>query len=241
MVSAMDVQQLQRAFFDSLYTYRIPIAIVSAVAVVALVFLARRLGWFAAARRHPVRAGSLAVAALAVGLPLTWYVASPLFLRTELVEPAPVGVVTLATPTATAPTSPGSPASPVASAPVDAAPAVPEPTPFAPSVVASGSFSGTDDFHFGRGTASIIETAPGAYLLRFDDFSVRNGPDLFVYLSPGATDYTDDALELGRLKATDGAFAYELPAGTDPARFASAIVWCKQFSHLFAVAPFDAG
>jgi len=44
----------------------------------------------------------------------------------------------------------------------------------------------------------------------------------------------------GRLKATDGAFSYELPAGTDPAEFASAIVWCKQFSHLFAVAPFEA-
>jgi hypothetical protein len=103
--------------------------------------------------------------------------------------------------------------------------------------VASGPFSGTDDFHFGRGTASIIETAPGTFTLRLEAFSVRNGPDLFVYLSPVADDYADGALELGRLKATDGAFGYELPAGTDPADFASAIIWCKQFSHLFAVAP----
>ena len=71
------------------------------------------------------------------------------------------------------------------------------------------------------------------------DFSVRNGPDLYVYLSPDADDYDDGALELGKLKATDGAFGYDLPPGTDPADFASAIIWCKQFSHLFAVAPLE--
>ena len=45
-----------------------------------------------------------------------------------------------------------------------------------------GMFEGADDFHFGRGDALLIETAPGAYTLRFENFSVRNGPDLFVYL-----------------------------------------------------------
>ena len=54
------------------------------------------------------------------------------------------------------------------------------------------------------------------------------------------TTTTTGALELGKLKATDGAFGYELPPGTDPADFASAIIWCKQFSHLFAVAPLAA-
>jgi hypothetical protein len=102
----------------------------------------------------------------------------------------------------------------------------------------AGEFHGTDDFHFGRGTARIVETAPGRYTLRLADFSVRNGPDLYVYLSPDANDYVDGAVELGKLKATDGAFSYDLPSGTDPAEFASAIIWCKQFSHLFAVAPF---
>ncbi len=101
-----------------------------------------------------------------------------------------------------------------------------------------GEFSGTDDFHFGSGTASIIEIAPGRFHLRLEDFSVRNGPDLYVYLSPDPDGYADDALELGTLKATDGSFGYDLPDGVDPARFRSAIIWCKQFSHLFATAPF---
>jgi hypothetical protein len=136
-----------------------------------------------------------------------------------------------------APLSPAQTPPPPPTSIATAAP-TPEQTPFAQTTVATGRFSGTDDFHFGRGTASIIEVEPGQYHLRLQDFSVRNGPDLYVYLSPVADDYAEDALEVGLLKATDGSFGYDLPAGTDPGRFRSAIIWCKQFSHLFAVAPF---
>jgi hypothetical protein len=125
----------------------------------------------------------------------------------------------------TAPATPSAPPSPTTSA-------------FAPRTVSSGEFEGTDEFHFGSGTATLIEVEPGRFHLRLEDFSVRNGPDLYVYLSTDADDYADDALELGTLKATDGSFGYDLPAGTDVGRFRSAIIWCKQFSHLFAVASF---
>jgi Electron transfer DM13 len=233
----MDFDDLQRTFFDGLYAYRIPIAIGTVVVAVVLLAVAWRMGWFAAARRHPARAGALLVITLAVGLPIGWYLASPIWIRTELVEPGPVAVVDATASPSPAPTAP--PSGPAPTAPAQPTPS-PEPTPFVARRVASGSFSGTDEFHFGRGTASIIETAPGTFTLRLEAFSVRNGPDLFVYLSPVADDYADGALELGKLKATDGAFGYELPAGTDPADFASAIIWCKQFSHLFAVAPLAA-
>jgi len=204
----------------TLYEFRIPVAIGSiAVAVLAIV-VAYRLGWIAAARRRPLRTGLVAAVALAVALPLGWYLGSPIFIRTSLVETGPS---VAATPTVSAVPS---------IAPTPAAP------PFTPTTLASGEFSGTDDFHFGTGTASIVEVEPGRYHLRLDDFSVRNGPDLFVYLSPDADGYADDAVELGKLKATDGSFGYDLPDGVDPARFRSALIWCKQFSHLFAVAPF---
>jgi hypothetical protein len=111
------------------------------------------------------------------------------------------------------------------------------PTAFTARVVATGMFSGVDTFHFGAGTASLIETAPGSLTLRFDGFSVRNGPDLYVYVSPNATGYAKTALEVGRLKATEGAFNYPLPAGLDVVSARSVIIWCKQFSALFAVAP----
>jgi hypothetical protein len=56
---------------------------------------------------------------------------------------------------------------------------------------------GADEFHFGKGTARLIEPAPGVFTVRLEDFAVRNGPDLFVYLSPSADGYTDGVVELG--------------------------------------------
>ena len=231
----MDLGDLQRTVFDGLYTYRIEAALLTGIVALVVAVVAWRAGWFAAARRHPGRSGALLVVVLAIGLPAGWYVASPLWIRTVLVEPEPVAVAQPTPTTASASGSP-TPSSPAPTATPPATPESPQPTAFAPRRVATGSFRGTDDFHFGRGTAAIVETEPGRYRLRLEDFSVRNGPDLFVYLSPAADDYADGALELGRLKATDGAFGYDLPPGTDPAAFASAIIWCKQFSHLFAVA-----
>ncbi len=233
--------RLGRDLFTALYDLRVPVAIGSAVAVVAVVVIAWRRGWFAAARRHPARSAIAIALAAAIGGPLTWYLASPIWIRTSLVEAAPT--------TAPASVEPAVPAPSVAVGCPDGASAfvvrararaTPTPTAFAKRTLSAGAFRGTDEFHFGRGSASIIEVAPGRFQLRLDEFSVRNGPDLYVYLSTATDDYTDDALEVGKLKATDGSFGYELPAGTDPARFRSAIIWCKQFSHLFAVAPFEA-
>lgn len=72
---------------------------------------------------------------------------------------------------------------------------------------------------------------------------MRNGPDLYVYLSPDPDGYVDGAIELGRLKADRGNQNYALPPGalTDPSRAASVVIWCKQFSALFATAPLTAG
>jgi hypothetical protein len=196
------------------------------------VLIAHRLGWIAAARRHPRRSGVLAVLFLAVSLPVGWYLGSPVFIRSSLIEAPP----SLVPATPAVPSNDPAPSVPPAGSPT--APPSPTASPFATSTVASGEFRGTDDFHFGSGTALIIEIEPGRYRLQLGDFTVRNGPDLFVYLSPDGEGYTEDSLELGRLKATDGSFGYDLPDGVDPARFRSALIWCKQFSHLFALAPF---
>lgn len=237
--------EVERLFATSLYPLRIPIAIGLVAAAIALVMVARRRGWLAAARRHPARSAVLIVAVLGVGLPSAYYLGSPLFIRTALVEPDLVADA-LASPTVQPPAPTSTPAVPGRSA--GAASASPTgreqtaaPSPFVAATVATGSFVGADDFHFGKGTATIVEAAPGVFTLRFKDFSVRNGPDLFVYLSSDAKGYTAGALELGKLKATDGAFSYALPAVADPTRFASAVIWCKQFSVQFAVAPLAPG
>lgn len=226
----------------AIYEQRALVAAASVGGAAVALVLAWRAGWIAALRRRPRLAGALLVAALVIGLPATWYLASPLFIRTQLVEPP---LVAAAGPTP-APTSspasrpdpsrepdPSAPAGPSVSPLPSAAAATPEP----PAVVRSGEFKGADDFHFGRGTATLTETAPGAWAIRFEGFSVRNGPDLFVYLSPDPDGYTDGTLEVARLKATDGSFNVPLPAGVDPGAYRSVLIWCRQFSTLFAVAP----
>ena len=95
---------------------------------------------------------------------------------------------------------------------------------------------GADEFHFGSGTAILVETTPGEWIVRFEDFSVRNGPDLYVYLSPDPNGYVEDAVELGTLKATDGNFNTGVPAGTNVGEIRSVVIWCKQFAVQFAVA-----
>jgi len=214
------IGDLERLFATELYPNRIPIAIGGAVIIVVLAIVARRRRWDRVARRHPRAAGALAAFLILFGLPLAWYLGSPLFLSTTVDEPPPV-IAGGATPT---PSSPP----PGASAPSTA-----------PSGMGarSGSFTGADEFHFGRGTARLIETAAGGYVVRLEDFEVRNGPDLYVYLSPSADGYVAGAVELGRLKADTGNQNYDVPAGVDLAAAGSVVIWCKQFEVLFATAP----
>lgn len=228
---------LERWFATSLYPNRLPIAVGAGVLLVALAIVARRRGWAGAARRRP-RASIAAVAiVLAVGLPTGWYLGSPLFIRTSLDEPGPVADLPSASPApgATAPSEASAPSNPLASA---APTSTPDPTS-ALAAPRSGTFQGADDFHFGRGTASLIETSPGAWTVRFEGFSVRNGPDLYVYVSPSAAGYTDDAVELGTLRATDGNFNMDVPAGSDVSDAASIVIWCKEFAVQFAVATLE--
>ncbi|HEX5828705.1 MAG TPA: DM13 domain-containing protein [Candidatus Limnocylindrales bacterium] len=241
------IGDLGGAMLALLYDYRYPAMAAGAVAVVLLLVAARRFGWAGLARRHP-RAGGVAVVAGAVVLaPLAWYLLSPIWIRTELVEP-PVAVANpaplpsgapIASPSAPAPSPSARPDRTDAPAPDPTATPQPTPTPWLAAPPRTGSFRGTDDFHFARGRATLVETAPGEWTIRLDDFSVRNGPDLFVYLSPDARDYAGGAIEVARLKATDGSFNVPLPPGTDPTEMRSVLIWCKQFSHLFGWATLE--
>ncbi len=234
-------------FASDLYPYRWPIVIGAALAAVAALAVAIRLRWHESMWRHRLLTAAIAVPLIAVMAPIAVYTISPLFERSRLEEASPLAAGASGVP------SP-SPAAAFSETPSADASAVPSPAPSAsaesptaaipatPAFVAGvrfqGQIDGADDFHFGRGTAQIIETAPGRYTLRFEVFSVRNGPDLFVYLTPATDgDSVDGAINLGELKATDGAFNYEIPEGTDIGAYRSAIVWCRQFATLFASAP----
>jgi hypothetical protein len=204
-----------------LYPYRWPITLAAVAAALALGAVAWRAGWLAVLWRRRVLTAAVAVPMLAVVLPVGWYTLSPLWERTHLDEASPLAVATPMLTPQTAATAPPA-----------------EEDTFMARVTHQGMFAGADDFHFGRGDALLIETAPGTYTLRFEDFSVRNGPDLFVYLTNDPDDVSA-GVNLGDLKATDGNFNYEVPADVDPASYRYAIVWCRQFAVLFASAPLD--
>lgn len=210
------------SFVSSLYPYRWLIAGIAGVALVAAAATGLRRGWHHWALAHRLAIAIVAVPVVALSVPVGNYLLSPLWERSRLEEASPLAVQ-------------DSPTTVPAQASAAAGP-TPLPAPAA-LLQRSGQFRGADDFHFGRGTALIIETSPGTFVLRVEEFSVRNGPDLFVYLSPDEDGFGEGAVNLGKLKATDGAFNYEIPAGVDVSKFKSAIVWCKQFSTLFAVAP----
>ncbi|HET7472187.1 MAG TPA: DM13 domain-containing protein [Candidatus Limnocylindrales bacterium] len=225
---------LGSAVLGALYANVALVTVGGILAAIALVLVGRRLGWFAAARRHPRRSIGAVAAALAVALPLGWYLASPLVLSATVDEPAPV-IAARPSPSVASP-SPAASGTPRPTAATSPEP--PRPTDPPALIERSGAFRGSDEFHFGRGTARLIEVAPGSYVVRLEDFAVRNGPDLYVYLSPRADGWTREAIELGRLKADTGNQNYAVPAGAldDPAIARSVVIWCKQFSHLFATA-----
>jgi outer membrane protein TolC len=103
-----------------------------------------------------------------------------------------------------------------------------------------------------RASATVAPTAPAAataaatpaagpkilamgQLQRFENVAIQNGPDLHVYLARGTGGAYDGArdLYLGALKATNGSFNYELPAGTAVSDYRSVVVWCRAFTVLF--------
>jgi hypothetical protein len=241
------IGELERAIVPLLYPNRVVIGIAVALALASVFAVAWRRGWLRAAGRHPVASAIGVIAALAVVLPMGWYLGSPLVLSTTIDEPPPAVAMAdpsmaPAPPTPMASEPPATPTPMTGESPVPSQVAPPPPSP-APEPTAepllerTGSFRGADDFHFGEGTARLIETAPGEFVVRLEGFAVRNGPDLFVYLSPERRGYDDAALELGRLKADRGNQNYRVPAGLDIDDAASVVIWCRQFSQLFATAP----
>lgn len=200
---------LERLFVDVVWPIRVPLAIALVVGMVAFVYVAWRRGWFGVARAHPRTSVVVVLLILVIGGPIGWIMGSPLFIRTQLVEDSPIAEVA----------STGG----VVSA----------------ATLKAGVWSGADDFHFGSGNASLIETEDGL-VLSLDDFSVQNGPDLFVYVSSDPEGWNEEAVNLGVLKATDGSFSYEIPDDISADDIASAVVWCKAFGVLFASAPLTA-
>ncbi len=111
-----------------------------------------------------------------------------------------------------------------------------------PVILAMGQWQGIDSFHQAQGKALMVRLPDGRRFIRFEDFRVTNGPDLYVYLSghpsprTGAQLHEGAAFEVARLKGNVGNQNYELPADLELSKFKSVAIYCKRFSVMFGSA-----
>lgn len=176
--------------------------------------LTRPLALLRTSRRAQVAAAVIAVG----GAAFAWWTISPLFLTTTVNEQTREATVTFA---------------PITAAPPTGAPAASPAAPVA-RLLGRGELQRVDDLHKGTGPVVLFQL-DGKLVVRFEEVAIQNGPDLHVYLgrgTGGAYDGEKD-LYLGSLKATNGTFTYELPAGTNAADYKSVVVWCRAFATLF--------
>lgn len=148
-------------------------------------------------------------------LAVVWWLASPLFITKKINEALPAGRPN-----------------------PDPTIGPPQSLPSAElAVLSEGIFTGFDKLHQASGTARIIESGGKKYVRFEEDFTVTNGPDLFVHL--GSNGAYDAEANLGRLKGNEGSQNYEIPDHIDVSQYSEVWIWCRAFSVPFGKAVLD--
>ncbi len=120
---------------------------------------------------------------------------------------------------------------------------VEEPMPEGPAewtLIRQGKFVGSDSFHQGSGNVGVYQQGD-RFVVRFENFSVTNGPALHVILTKHPSPYLhdavgDDYVDLGTLKGNLGDQNYELPPDIFLSDFQSVVIYCVPFRAVFATA-----
>lgn len=104
----------------------------------------------------------------------------------------------------------------------------------------TGTFRKTPGSSYTVSGMAVLEQADsGDLVLRFlDDFTVSNGPDLFVYLSTESR-VNGSSLSLGRLQANRGAQTYTIASNVAINDFDFVIIHCLPFNVSFGHAPLN--
>ncbi len=163
-----------------------------------------------------------AVGAVIVLAGLGWWLGSPLFITSTLNEALPT-----VTPRAAAATAAGATGAPTAAGTAAATATT------GPVILAEGELQFVDQLHNGKGPVRILRIGDQR-LLRFENVTITNAPDVHIYLSreTGGKWAEATSLYLGPLKATNGSFNYDIPANADLSLYKSVVVWCRAFSVL---------
>lgn len=115
---------------------------------------------------------------------------------------------------------------------------IPEQMLLSIKTLSEGMFGDIDFIHKGSGRALLLEDENGHKIIRFEDFKVTNGPDLYVYLSQNPSPTNKESLgnfiNLGALKGNIGDQNYEITQNIDG--YQTVVIWCQRFSTLFSFA-----
>ncbi|MFI7060735.1 DM13 domain-containing protein [Kribbella sp. NPDC050124] len=115
--------------------------------------------------------------------------------------------------------------------------------PATPTVLLTGKLITHE--HETKGTVAVLRLADGSRVLRLENLSTSDGPDLKVWLSdartvPGRDGWhvfdDDNYLSIGRLKGNHGNQNYVIPKDADLGDFRSVAIWCDRFNVSFGAA-----
>ncbi len=172
----------------------------------------------------------LGVCVLGVAL---WYFISPLFITISINDESPIPANPVEMPSGVERLSPEEKVA-LEEAMTEATESNPtkmtESTPTTQPVVSQLSEVMGTTGHPAEGTVQVIETETGS-VIRFEDFSTINGPQLHLYLAKNleATEYID----LGPIRGTQGNINYTVPADVDLSEYQYVLHWCVPFGILF--------
>lgn len=111
------------------------------------------------------------------------------------------------------------------------------------AALASGTFYDVEKE--GEGTVRLYDLG-GTRYLRFEDFSVTENVDLFVWITDdpepanSAEAVAAERVVLGNLKSTVGNQNYEIPPGVTMSQIQSVVIWCEPVAVAYAAAPLGA-
>jgi hypothetical protein len=115
----------------------------------------------------------------------------------------------------------------------------------APFTVASGTFQQINAIQYGQGTVNIYQDATNALTMRFEGFSILNGPDLHIYLTAAdapkiSADMSAngiDKLDLGALISSYGNQTYPLSDISDLTQYHSIVIYSSSLDLIYTYAP----
>lgn len=100
-------------------------------------------------------------------------------------------------------------------------------------------FSGYD--HGLSGKALLIEDSTGNKILRFEQFNMTQGPDVYVYMSRNSTYSAGNVIQIQKLTVgyTNSSINFDIDDAIDHSDYKYVIVYCYQYSSLFGNALFN--